>query len=228
MRPDTSATSLPPTSPSQAPSDQAGGFFPGLLRVTAELENLKSEPLRLHQLDARLMRLQDLENEFLITDDQYDLMSEQQREIWGRYISAWSAERARIRHAHSDPGVIADTWEALERVWQLAFPGREPSREKVLCVLQGEPDLELTEIILPEVTVAPRGRSRWQWSLLHCPEWLYEALQAFVEEVEARLSAPLKGLTPAELEFITALWEDDPKALYFKLETALEAARNLH
>jgi hypothetical protein len=205
-----------------------------LLRsAVAELTDLAGEPLRLTRIDARLGRLLELEEVLEHSAEQYPTMSRQVRQTYDRLVNAWHDERDRLRTSHEAPEVIAEAWAELETQWVAMHAGATPLTDLVLCVLRGEPDWELGEIVLPYVTLAPRGRQCWEWSLVRCPRWFYELLESTIRSstpdgTSSRyLSDPVGSVTDTEIDFVSAIWEDEPTATFFTLDAALEAARSL-
>lgn len=205
-----------------------------LLRcAVTELTDLASEPLRLARINARFGRLLELEELLERSAERYPTMSRKVRQIYDRFVQAWHDERDRLRTSHEAPGIIAEAWAELETQWVAMHAGATPQTDLVLCVLRGEPDWELGEIVLPCVTLAPRGRQCWEWSLVRCPRWFYELLASTIrastpDSTSSRyLSDPVGSVTDTETDFVSAIWDDDPTATFFTLDAALEAARSL-
>lgn len=206
----------------------------GLLRsAVAELTDLASEPLRLTRIDARFVRLLELEEVLERFAEQYPLMSRKVRQTYDCFVNVWHDERDRLRTSHEAPGVIADAWVELEKQWVATRAGATPRTDLVLCVLRGEPDWDLGKIVLPQVTLAPRGRQCWEWSLVRCSWWFYELLASMIRTSTPDgtsshyLSDPVYSVTDLETDFVVAIWEDEPGATFFTVEAALEASRRL-
>ena len=205
-----------------------------LLRsAVAELTDLASEPLRLTRIDARFVRLLELGDVLERFAEQYPLMNRKVRQTYDGLVNVWHDERDRLSTSHEAPGVIADAWVELEKQWVDMHAGATPRTDLVLCVLRGEPDWDLAKIVLPQVTIAPRGRQCWEWSLVRCSWWFYELLASVIrtstlDGTSSRyLSDPVDSVTDLETDFVMAVWEDEPGATFFTLEAALDAARRL-
>ena len=207
-----------------------------ITRTREALEAMSASPLRLRELDRRQQDLSDIEAALELTDEEQEQLSVS---LLCEYIGVCGLRREqiwRLREAYSDDSVIADAWEQAVTEYRSRFADPHPPKGEVMVVLQGEPDWDVTDVLLSHVTAAPivgpASRRRWRFSLLRCPEWFYWLLRSEISEVTPsdripRLGAPVPVTEPQEAETITALWDEDPNALYFDLREVATAVRAL-
>lgn len=207
-----------------------------LSEVVDELNARAEKPMKFRGIDACHEYLNELEIEFTFSEEQIRAFDAQTAWVFVSYMGAWHSERIRLRGYYREPGVISGAWEEARAAYRRVFPGRPPCDERVLCVLAGEPDWDVTDVLLPEVTVKPHeesfARRRWRYSLLECPEWFYLLLGERIRNAppkngEFPLSAPVKGYSDEAREIAVSLWEDAPGSEFFGLEEAFAAARGL-
>jgi hypothetical protein len=223
------------TNPPQVP--RSSGETATLVReVRDQLVALAASPVRLREISSRMQTLDEIDMQFEFTEEERTGLS---GPVLGTYIEALDRlfdEKRRIREAYSSKTVIDDAWSEARAVVREMFPGRPFSEKELLVVLRGEPDWDVTEVLLPLMTVAPlvgpASRRRWRYSLLRCPEWFYWLLQGKVDGVKFTDGVPVLGdpvtlVDDQDAEMITALWEETPSSVYFDLAEAASAARSL-
>ena len=211
-------------------------------RAHETLSVLAATPLRLRDLDRHLQTIGDIELALEIEEDE-----PLGGALLARYIEVNGLrleQKQRVRNAHYADSVIADAWSEARTTYAARYPNTEPALGEVLVVLQGEPNWDVTEVLLPLVTVAPlvgpASRRRWRFSLLQCPEWFYWLLRSEISEVPVpdgasryaaagvpRLGAPVRIADEHEAEIVTSIWDPNPVALYFDVVEAATAARAL-
>lgn len=204
------------------------GFSNRLRDITEELAAMGSQPLRLAQIDTRLVRFGEIEDETLISEEQYQRMSGQQRRVFDEFIDELHRQRATVRSAYTQPGVIADAFDELEASWRERH-GDHVDRTSVLVVLHAYPVPELLTVTARAATVLPQpgtGRqSSSRGGVLLCQAWYHQVL---LEELGHRsLGEPLRNLPPEEQEAILALWDDEPSSEFHDLGHVLDAVRRL-
>ena len=232
------AVHTPETGASRSPSARSGGgpatgirnpvdgFSARLLEVIAELVALGETPLRLADIDARLTRFGQIEDEFLISNEQYQNLDYRQRAVFDAFLQEYHKQSTAVRFAHSAPGVIEDAMLELETAWRSRQPGTEPDRAPVLAVARRCSETGLLAIAISSSTVLPRGASRSHGTrLLRCEQWLFGVLAESVST--GRLRTPLTGFTEDEYEAILSLWEEDPTSEFHDPGSVLEAVRRL-
>jgi hypothetical protein len=208
---------------------------PGIEDAIRYLAEAAFKPLRLRDVDSRLYRLGDIEDEFAINADDAEDLSPRMLVLLEKLFALWESERDRLRHAHTDAQVIADAWQELKDSRAQIYPKSGYADEsEVILVMRGEPDWGLFSVILPSVTLAPSDRRHWTYSLLGLPGWLYSMLLEHVAthpsphaDPHTILSSPLVGVGPEEREVLIGLWDDRPDSELFDLPTTLATARML-
>lgn len=232
------AVHTPETGASRSPSARPGGdyrtdtqnpidgFSARLLEVIAELVAMGDAPMRLADIDDRLTRFGQIEDEFLISNEQYQSMDDQQRAIFDTFMHEYHKQSTTVRSAHTAPGVVEDAMRDLEKAWRSRQPGTEPDRTPVLAVAHRCSETGLLAIAISSSTVLSRGTDRARRTrLLRCEQWLFGVLAESLPP--SRLRTPLTGFTEDEYEAILSLWEEDPTSEFHDPGSVLEAVRRL-
>lgn len=208
--------------------DASDGFSARVREITAELADMGSVPLRLRHIDDRLVRFGQIEDEVLVSEEQYQRMSAGQRRVFDEFVAELHNQRATVLRAHTDPGVVADAFRELENAWSLRT-GVPVVRDTVLAVLDGYPVAELFSITSRAVTAVPRvdrmHRSTPRIGVLRCEAWYYHVLLA--EVGPKRLRGLLRGLSVDEQDAVLALWDDEKSSEFHDLDRVLDAVRRL-
>ena len=223
------------TSPPQTPRTP-GEIATLVFEIRERLATFASTPIRLREISSRLQTLDEIDMQFEFTEDERNCLSGTVLCVYIEALDLLFDEKRRTREAHCSETVIADAWEEARVSAREAFPGRPLSEKELLVVLRGEPDWDVTEVLLPLMTVAPligpASRRRWRYSLLRCPEWFYWLLQDKVDGVRFTDGVPVLG-DPVSIadsqntDTIIALWDETPSSIYFDLAEAASAARSL-
>lgn len=218
----------PTSGATAAATEPSDGFSIRLREITGELVAMGSQPLRLTQIDARLVRFGEIEDETLISEEQYQRMTVGQRRVFDEFIAELHKQSTTVRSAHSQPGVIADAFEELELSW-CRHQGSHVDRAVVLVVLHAYPVPELLAITARAATVLPHRNGSRQGSprggVLRCEAWYHQVL---LEQLgPRRLGAPLRDLSAEEQEAVLALWDEDESSEFHDLQHVIDAVRRL-
>lgn len=201
------------------------GFSETLRRTTDELRTMGSRPLRLADIDRRLIRFGEIEDETLISEEQYQRMRPAQRRLFDEFITELHRQQATVRSAHTEPGVIADAFGDLEHLWRLRNPDVEPSRELSLAVLARTPEDELLAIAV-KASAARTGTTRTSRPILVAAEcWLLDLVAS--SGSGRQITSLIANVAADEREATVSLWEDDPAAEFHRLDAVLDAVRRL-
>lgn len=202
------------------------GFSARLLEVIGELSAMGETPLRLADIDTRLARFGQIEDELMISNEQYQSMDDHQRAVFDAFMQEYHEQSTVLRFAHTSPGVVEDVMCELETAWRSQQPGTEPDRSPVLAVAHRCSETGLLAIAISSSTVLPRVATRAHGTrLLRCEHWLFGVLADSLPP--RRLRTPLTGFTEDEYEAILSLWEEDPTSEFHDPGTVLEAVRRL-
>jgi hypothetical protein len=223
------------TNPTQTPRTP-GEITTLVCEVRDQLVALATSPLRLRELDSRMQTLDEIDMQFEFTEEERAGLSGSLLRLYIEALSLFFDERRRTRDAYHAESVINDAWAEARACVHELFPDRPLSEQELLVVLRGEPDWDVTEVLLPLLTVAPlvgpASRRRWRYSLLRCPEWFYWLLQGRVDGVKFPDGIPVLGhpvtlVDDQDAETIIALWDETPSSVYFDLAEAAFAARSI-
>lgn len=201
-----------------------GDAFDALLRsFTEELRVMGERQLRLADIDARLVRLYEMEDQGLISEEQYQRMDVPARRTVDAFASALVHQRSVLRDAYEDPVVVADVFAVLEESWRRANPARICPRGEVLVVvgrLQANHQLAITA---PFLAARPRAGGH-RSILLRCEEWYFEMVTALGAR---HVGPPLRGISPEERDAVTVLWDEDPASEFHRLDTVLDTVKRI-
>lgn len=211
-----------------ATSEPSDGFSTRLREITEELMAMGSRPLRLTEIDVRLVRFGEIEDETIISEEQYQRMTVGQRRVFDEFVTELHRQSTTVRTAHTQPSVIADAFDVLETAWRERH-GNPLDRSTVLVVLRAYPLPELLAITARAATVLPGRSTSPQRSsrvgVLRCEAWYHQVL---LDELGARrLGAPLRDLSLEEQEAVLALWDEEASSEFHDLQHVIDAVRRL-
>jgi len=214
-----------PVTPEHEPSD---GFSARLREIIEELATMGATPLRLAQIDVRLIRFGEIEDETMLSEEQYRRMTDGQRRVFDAFSAELHRQKVIVRSAYDQPEVIADAFSTLEAAWRLRNGGHV-DRSAVLVLLRAYPRNELLAITTKAVTAAPGSgasrRSGFLGGVLRCETWYVDMLLA---ELGSRyVSEPLRTLSIDEQDAVLALWDDEKSSEFHDLHHVLDAVRRL-
>lgn len=204
-----------------------------LAEASSELLRLGSVPLRFRGIDSRYEYLDELELEFTFTESQITSFDPQTASDFLSYLGLWHAERLRLNLSRTDQGVLSGAWYEAREEFRRIFPGELFDETPVLAVLAGEPDWDVSEIILISTTLKPYvslfSSRQFRHALLEVPTWFYRVLHHRITLApplrgEFPLSEPLAGLDADLREIVVALWEDSPSSEFHDLGSLRMAA----
>lgn len=194
--------------------------------ASVELRRLSEVPLRFRGIDPLYERLNELEIEFTFTESQIKAFDPKTASDFLSYLALWHAERSRLNHSRGDQGVLAGAWSEARREFAAVFPGEVLDEDTVLAVLAGEPDWDVSEVILVSTTlkpyIGPFSSLRFRHALIEIPMWFYRLLRHRITLAPPRrgafpLSDPLGNLDADLREVVVALWEESPQSEFHDL-----------
>lgn len=200
-------------------------FLTRLTDLTEELRDMERRPLRLSDIDTRLERLGGMEDEGLLSDEQYRALLLDERRVVDEFSSLLVRQHGLLRGAYADPGVLADMVAVLETRWSQKHPTRAVPRAVVLAAVRGRSSDAFVDAVA--VTKTVRGIVNGnRCALLKCEAWFLELLRDSYG-TKRLASVYVDELSADDVEAIVALWDEDPSSDFHRLDVVVEAVRRI-
>lgn len=219
--------------------------LPNTCKAIDELSGLRTTPLSIDTIECRYYRLGEIEDIYFQEIDEvrsidggyaYLNLSDDDRRILIEYHTLLSEEKSRLRNSSTDENVIADAHFMLDERWNELNTGEQKPLDTVVYSLLGEPTDGLWDIILPSITLAPKGEKKWSKSLMQSPLWMYRLLQHHIDShmSEKRnetspdiLSTPYHDLTVDEIQSVSMLWNHRREHEFSDIATVVATTKEL-
>lgn len=200
-------------------------FLARLEDLTEELRDMERRPLRLSDIDTRLERLGGMEDEGLLSEEQYRGLPADGRKVVDEFASMLVRQRSKLRGAYGDPGVLSDMTTVLETRWSAKHPGRAVPRAVVLAAVRGRSADAFVDAVAATKTV--RGTVNGTGcALLKCEEWLLDLLRGSYG-TKRLTSVCVDELSADDVEAVVALWDEDRSSDFHRLHDVVEAVRRI-
>ncbi len=219
--------------------------LPNTCKAINELCDLQTTPLSIDTIECRYYRLGEIEDMYFQEIDEvrsiyggytYLTLSDDDRKILIEYHTLLDEEKSRLRNSRTDENVIADAYFMLGERWNELNTCEQKPLDSVVYSLLGEPADDLWDIILPSITLAPKGEKKWSKSLIQSPLWMYLLLQNHIDrnisgkrnETSADiLSTPHYDLTVDEVQSVAMLWNHRREHEFSDISTVVSTTKKL-
>lgn len=219
--------------------------LPNTCKAINELCDLQTTPLSIDTIECRYYRLGEIEDIYFQEIDEvrsldggytYLNLSDDDRRILIEYHTLLDEEKSRLRNSGTDENVIADAYYMLGERWNELNTGEQKPLDTVVYSLLGEPADGLWDIVLPSITLAPKGEKKWSKSLMQSPLWMYLLLQNHIDrnisekrnETSADiLSTPYHDLTVDEIQSVAMLWNHRREHEFSDISTVVSTTKKL-
>jgi len=200
-------------------------FLARLTDLAEELRDMERRPLRLSDIDARFERLGGMEDEGLLSEEQYHGLPSDGRKVVDEFASLLVRQRSMLRDAYADPGVLSDMVAVLETRWSAKHSGRAVPRAVVLAAVRGRSSDSFVDAVAMTKTV--RGAVNGTGcALLKCEEWFLDLLRDSYG-TKRLASVHVDKLSADEVEAVVALWDEDLSSDFHRLHDVVEAVRRI-